>query len=548
MNKIQLFINCLLSAALIALPAIAADPSSQAPSFDEFVDVRVVNLEAVVTQKGERVEGLERDSFRLLVDGQEVPIEYFTEVRDGHAVRSSDPSAAVPTVEPGAQVGTRYLVFVDDYFAIPAYRNRALRELSGQLALLGPEDRMAIVAFDGRQVKMLSSWTRSLVQLQSALDEARERTAFGLQRQSERRRVDNLARLADRGSLRFFDPRFSSLTRSDLYPLGGIDRSFEEELSWQVSQVVQGATSALRAFARPPGRKVMLLLSGGWPAISLDSTSLVGYGLRDFQVFNPLIDTANRLGYTLYPVDLNSESGILESSAEYGGLLEAELASNHRRVRDSWEEDALYYLAESTGGRAAIDGARNRALERVIDDTRSFYWLGFTPTWNQDDRRHRVELEILGKGMKARTRDSFSDLSVQSEITMMVESAQRFDLGLPGQGSLGVSFGQPTKAGFKKVALPLRLEIPLDQIRLLPVAGGYSAKLELRVAATDDDGGSADIPIVPVELRAEDTPAEGGVAVFETQLKLRSKPHRLLLSLYDPASGKLFSERVELAL
>ena len=454
----------------------------------------------------------------------------------------------MPTVEPGAQVGTRYLVFVDDYFAIPAYRNRALRELSGQLALLGPEDRMAIVAFDGRQVKMLSSWTRSLVQLQSALDEARERTAFGLQRQSERRRVDNLARLADRGSLRFFDPRFSSLTRSDLYPLGGIDRSFEEELSWQVSQVVQGATSALRAFARPPGRKVMLLLSGGWPAISLDSTSLVGYGLRDFQVFNPLIDTANRLGYTLYPVDLNSESGILESSAEYGGLLEAELASNHRRVRDSWEEDALYYLAESTGGRAAIDGARNRALERVIDDTRSFYWLGFTPTWNQDDRRHRVELEILGKGMKARTRDSFSDLSVQSEITMMVESAQRFDLGLPGQGSLGVSFGQPTKAGFKKVALPLRLEIPLDQIRLLPVAGGYSAKLELRVAATDDDGGSADIPIVPVELRAEDTPAEGGVAVFETQLKLRSKPHRLLLSLYDPASGKLFSERVELAL
>jgi VWFA-related protein len=549
LNKYQGLMSCLLAILGTALPwSAAAEQPPYSPSFGEVVDVRVVNLEAVVTQKGRRVEGLGRDSFRLLVDGREVPIEYFTEVRDRRAVESSEPSAAVPALEPGKVLGTRYLVFVDDYFAVPAYRNQALRELSQQLSLLGPADQMAIVAFNGRRVEMLSSWTRSLMQLSSALEAARQRTAFGLQRQSEQRRVDTLTRLSDRGGLRSFDSRFGSLSRSGLYPYGDFDLAYEEELDWQVSRVVQGATSALRAFARPPGRKVMLLLSGGWPAVALDRTALAGYGLRDPRVFDPLIDTANRLGYTLYPVDLNTESGILPGNAEYGSLAEANLVSRRRQARDGWEEDALYYLAESTGGRAAIDGARDRALERVVEDTRSFYWLGFSPTWEQNDQRHQVKLEMRVQGLKARTRNSFSDLSRQSEITMMVESAQLFELPLPGQGRLGVSFGEPTKAGFKKVTLPVRLEIPLDRISLLPVAGGYAASLELRVAATDDDGGSSEIPIVPVELRGDGTPAAGETAVFETQLKLRTKPHRLVLSLYDPASGSLLSERVELAL
>lgn len=551
MNSFKGLIVFWLSVLCLALPlAAAAERTPEAPSFGEIVDVRVVNLEVVVTHKGQRVEDLDRDSFRLLVDGTEVPIEYFTEVRDGRAAVSTEPSTAVPALEPGKPIGTRYLVFIDDYFAVPAYRNQALRELSDQLSLLGPQDHMAIVAFDGRKVEMLSSWTRSLVQLNSALDEARQRTAFGLQRKSEQRRVDTLARLDSRGALGYFGGRGvrTGLAGPGVYPYSSFDLPYEEEVRWQVSRVVQGATSALRAFAQPPGRKVMLLLSGGWPAVSLDSTSIARYGVRDQRVFDPLIDTANRLGYTLYPVDLNSDSGLLAGSAEYGDLLQATLESNRRQARDGWEEDALYYLADSTGGRASVDGARNHALERVVDDTRSFYWLGFSPTWEQNDQRHRLKVEMRVKGLKVRTRDSFSDLSRQSEITMMVESAQLFELPLPGQGSLGVSFGEPTQAGFKKVTVPVRLEIPLDRVTLLSVAGGYAANLELRVAATDDDGGISEIPTVPVELHGDGTPAEGAMAVFETQLKLRSKPHRLLLSLYDPTSGSLLAERIDLAL
>jgi hypothetical protein len=149
-----------------------------------------------------------------------------------------------------------------------------------------------------------------------------------------------------------------------------------------------------------------------------------------------------------------------------------------------------------------------------------------------------------------RSRQSFSDLSRQTEVTMLVESSQLFDLPLPGEKTAGftVTFGEPTDGGFRKIILPVRLEIPLDELTLLPTRDGYSAQLELRVAATDNRGDRADIPVIPVEVRAEEGAESGDAFVFEVGLKLRRRPHRLLLSLHDPASGSILSKRVDFSL
>lgn len=77
------------------LIAGAASLSAQKPalpgSFGEAIDVRVVNVEAVVTDsRGDRVRGLTAGDFRLKVDGKEAPIEFFTEIASGTpAVRMS---------------------------------------------------------------------------------------------------------------------------------------------------------------------------------------------------------------------------------------------------------------------------------------------------------------------------------------------------------------------------------------------------------------------------------------------------------------------------
>ena len=59
-------------------------PPEFAGVFVEVLDVRVVNVEVVVTdRKGNRVQGLHPDDFSLLVDGEETSIDYFSEIAAG---------------------------------------------------------------------------------------------------------------------------------------------------------------------------------------------------------------------------------------------------------------------------------------------------------------------------------------------------------------------------------------------------------------------------------------------------------------------------------
>lgn len=113
----------LLTLALLWL-ALAASPSaaqgSAARPLVETVDVRVVNLEAVVIDgRGRRVAGLGPQDFRLRVDRREVPIEYFSEIAGGVTAAtlgesSAGRTASVPGLIAGRPAGTSYLVFIDD--------------------------------------------------------------------------------------------------------------------------------------------------------------------------------------------------------------------------------------------------------------------------------------------------------------------------------------------------------------------------------------------------------------------------------------------------
>jgi hypothetical protein len=93
--------NSVLVALLLALPAFGQEPQGRTDQplglFGERIEVRVVNVEVVVTDRqGNRVPDLAVQDFRLRVDGQDVPIEFFTEVRGGQAIAPAEvPGAAI---------------------------------------------------------------------------------------------------------------------------------------------------------------------------------------------------------------------------------------------------------------------------------------------------------------------------------------------------------------------------------------------------------------------------------------------------------------------
>ena len=519
--------------------------SAQQGVFGEIIDVRVVNLEVVVSEKGERVTGLRPEDFLLTVDGEEIPIEYFTEVHGGTAVLRGDESAgfAVPALAPGIDVGSSYLVFIDEYFALPTDRNRVLRRMIDQLSFLSANDRMAVVAFDGRKVEMLSTWSQSVPALERVLKKAMDRPAYGLARQAEQRLFDSTR---DLGRIAFNGLPANGVTGD----LAIDERVRAEEVANQVERAVLAASSALRSFANPPGRKVMMLLCGGWPhnpglwvtrdpSRNFYTQSLV----RGDKLYGLLSETANRLSYTIYPVDLpgldTSPVGTAELSGSNSGI---DGFTSTERERE--EEATLYALARETGGRALIDGAGADVFQRVYEDTRSYYWIGFTPTWKGDDASHRVRIKTRDKGRKVRARKSFSDLSRETEVTMMVESALLFG-DPPGASPLGAFIGKGERAGHGKVTVPLKIVIPTDALTFLPVEGGFMADTELRVAVLDEHGNTSEIPVIPLGLKTQEMPEAGQFTVYHTQLKIRKQKHDMVVSLYDKPSGKILSTKIE---
>ncbi|MCP4658911.1 MAG: VWA domain-containing protein [bacterium] len=528
---------------LIASTAIllAAPVRAQAPEpgvFGEVIDVRVVNLEVVVTEKGTRVTGLSPDEFLLTVDGEEVPIEYFTEVHGGTAVvRGDEAQGTVPALAPGRPVGTSYLLFIDDYFSIPPQRNQVLRRMIDQLPHLAPEDRLAVVAFNGKKLEMLSTWSQSVETLTRVLQGALDRPAFGLRVTAELRTYDELRR-------QNFLP---SPDRVD-NQLNIEEQQQADMLASRVDRVVLAAAAALRGFANPPGRKVLLLMSGGWPYnpalwVVADPEravlSDIHYGER---LYRPLVDTANRLSYTVYPIDVPGWRDSV-AGAEFATFDEA---AGERRLlfdRDHQARSSLGLLADETGGKALLGGARAHALAQVVEDTRSYYWIGFTPTWQGDDASHKVVIKTRRKGLKVRSRQGFSDLSRQTEVSMMVESSLLFG-NPPSSSLLAAEVGPGKRAGWGKVWVQLKIHVPLSALTFLPHREGYTAEAELRVAVLDQAGNTAEIPIIPLSITLEELPEEGRLGSYETSLKIRKQPHDMVVSLYDNASGTILATKL----
>lgn len=478
---------------------------------EEAIDVRVVNVEAVVVDgEGKPVRGLTAADFRLLVDGREVPIEYFTEIAEGRAAaappaRPDTPEAPAAPVAPAETVGRSYLVFIDDSFSVAGPRDTALERLQADLQRLGPKDQMAVLAFDGRHIEVLSPWTADRVTLGRALTLARQRPAAGNQRIAQDRGMDEDVDISVEAAI------LQELSAEEIRQMiANLNQRVSPEARTQLGRTAAAMTGALRGFEVPSGRKLLLLLSGGW---SLRVAP---------QLFGPLVESANRLGYTLYPLDV--------------------AMGDARTLR------SLDQLAQATGGKVA-NTASGEILKTVAEDSGTYYWLGFSPAWMANDKTHRIEVEVRRKGLTVRARDSFSDLSRKTEVAIKAESVLLF--GGDGEDRrLRIELGEPRPVGRRgaNLRVPVTLGVPVEALALTPAdKGGYVAEVPLAIAAVDADGGRAELPSSRLRVEVPGAPPAGGYARFRTVVELRKGPQRLVFTVRDAASGRILWGEASLA-
>ncbi|HYN20677.1 MAG TPA: VWA domain-containing protein [Thermoanaerobaculia bacterium] len=484
---------------LAAASAAPAQPPPDIPVIGEIIDVRVVNVEVVATSEGKLVRGLGAADFRLLVDGKEVPIEFFTEVAEG---TTTGATAEVPIspLPPAEAVGRNYLVFIDESFSVSKARDVVLQNLEEELKLLGPRDNMAILAFNGTSIEVLGAWSSDRATLAQTLRLARQRETKGNQRLAQHRSLGE-----DMDFTSWAGPEVGLTPEEVGALLATLHLRVSPEARTQLGKTALAMAGTLRGFELPPGRKVMVLLTGGWSMGVAPS------------LFGPLIAAANQLGYTIYPVDVANPTG--------------------RTLR------ALDGLAAQTGGRVA-NSVKQDVFRQVVADSGTYYWLGFTPSWKADDRSHSIRVESRRPEVEIRARTSFPDLSRKTENAMKAESVLLFG-GDQNDRKLRVLLGQAKPLGRREVELPITVGVPMEALALTPSGKGYIAEAPLAVAALDEQGGRAEIPTSRLRVAMKEVPKAGGYARFQTALRLRKAPQRLVFTVRDEVNGVTIWQEVE---
>jgi VWFA-related protein len=481
----------------VSLSAQEAPRAPQEQVFGETIDVRVVNVEAVVTNRtGERVRGLKAGDFRLLVDGREVPVEYFAEVAEGSAVSASGSGGPVVA---GEEVGRNYLVFIDESISIQSQRDDLLTKLKLDLNLLRPTDRMAVLAFDGLHIAILANWTPDATVLAAALDQARQRPTHGAVArvhleapESEVTLLKDSAAVLDDGDRS--TPQIPTPMETELAALEADEISTDAYTD--AHKAADAAASALRAFEAPPGRKAMLLVSPAW---SLQSAP---------RFYGPVLGAANRLGFAVYPVD-----------------------SGHSTIYSIKAADAL---ARITGG-TALAPLDNRFFKAAVQETGSYYWLGFTPSWKANDRTHQVTVKVQGRTLEVRSRHGFSDLSKSSEAALRTESVLLFGGGEP-EKRLFVKLGAPQRRG-RELEVPVTLGVPFEALAMTPRGTGYMAEIPLSLAAMDEKGGRSNLR-TRLKVAVATLPAAGNYVRFQTVVRLSNVAQRLVFTVPDAQTGR----------
>jgi VWFA-related protein len=539
----------------------AQEPSPTAPAapageFGASIDVRTVNVEVVVTdRKGDRVPGLKATDFRLTVDGHQVPLDYFTEVQGAPAAGTTAAAETAPPISPSESApasaaaapsspeGTSYLVFVDEASAVASDRDLMLRLLARDLPV-GAADQMAIVAFDGHKLDLVRDWTEDREVLRRTLQEIQGRTSHGIELLVQR----------------------AQAAEDDPDPLG---LEYWTELALGTQNAAQAAAAAMRGVSPPPGRKVLLLISGGWAGLperplfgfpnqrqegspAFDSTGIRArnsFGepaplpraelpratnvANPGNLFEPVTGTANLLGYTIYPVLLPSHNvsapgaDVLPSSPTPIDELGFLSTPWDRNVNDT-----MAFVARETGGKLLFNTLRTSAFTRIAADTRSYYGLGFTPAWKADGGNHRISVEVLRPGLKARNRSSFTDLSRGEMAGLKRDSLLLF--GVTSQvETVQVETGKPAWAGIGQIKVPVTLNVPARMLTPLAVEGGSVLRARLSMTSRDHGGGSTRLNDVLLSTKLPVAPHPGDFVRYHTTLKLRRAAQTLIFAVLD---------------
>jgi hypothetical protein len=326
-------------------------------------------------------------------------------------------------------------------------------------------------------------------------------------------------------------------------------RVYGEELAMELDYSINSLREVLTTLAGLPGRRVLVHISSGLPAVpARDLTTWYGdlYQktsslpmLARFNrryIYESVASSANAQGVTFYTIDASGLGGSGSASAEHSRPIDPVATSIHLLNY----QEPLLYLAEKTGGRAIVDSNDvTSLLEEMRDDLFTYYSLGYTLSASGSDTVHRIEVELPAHPEYDLVyRRTLVEKSLETQVQDRVVSGLLLTLD-DNPMELEITAGEPKAAAGERWILPVEVAIPIESVALLPEAGEYVGRVVLFIANRDMKGKQSDIQRRQFEIHmpTDDYGTRRGEHyVAALDLLLNAGEHKVVVGALDPVT------------
>jgi VWFA-related protein len=518
--------------ALVPLP-VAPQTNPAIPKVGETIEVSIVNLDVVVTDKrGNRVTGLTRDDFEVLEENRPQAISNFSEYRSQQHATAGESSATATSRTSEAPAPPRpprtIVIFVDDFKLTSLSVNPVFSAIKALLHdVVQPGDSVMVIGWAMHPV-IRQQPTDDLRLVDATLDKIAS-SSIGLRRdemQHTREVIDQLfnflaeaATFANlgggRGGLRGIATAAPSIQDDDFLFQA---RSGAEIALYEMKEKMKALNAIVTSMSGAEGRKALFVVShrlgfyaGGEYFFAFgDRISAPDRSRFDTsELVKSLTNNANSHGVTIYtmfpeglPTPNRQFTGDERRIANGREPLFDEVRSNYQMLDN--EIVNLKKIADETGGTmaySAVDIAK--MLPRVSEDFDSYYSLAYRIGARHDDRARSVTVLAKNRGYRVRARQHYFETSEQTEMHDRVVGNL---LRAPESSSipLEIVVGSPERKDKHVWSVPVEVRFPSSALTSLPEGGASKGGFTVYIATGRLFGSPGDVTrqTVPFTARA----------------------------------------------
>jgi VWFA-related protein len=546
-----------LFAATLSLAAFGQQPQPQTqpaqgemPKLSESIDVRVINVDVVVTdKKGNPVTGLKKEDFEILENGVQKTISNFYEVDNSKGVPlapvavDANPTPALPKPvridEIPENQKRRIIFYIDNLSMAPFNRNRVFKQMKDFVStIMRPGDEAMLATFN-RSMKVRVPFTRDPIQIQQTLDIIAGESAMGLSNKSERKQAEDQIKDAQSYS--------EALATA---------RTYSESVEHDLRQSQDSLNGLMTTLAGVEGKKVLVLTSEGFPMqpgrelfTFLDETArdkgwqaggtlLEGMSFDSHEIIRDIAKTANANGITMYTIHAAGLGGDNENSAENA----RPTSFNVSQTAIMNTTDSMMLMAEMTGGVASVQTNNYAAaFDRIKRDLDSYYSLGYRGGTERVDRSRTLQVRTKNHAYQVRARQTFVEKSTYSEmndrvIANLLYKTKANDLNI----LLKTNPPIPTDDE-DLVRVPVEVQIPMEAMTFLPQGEAeYVGGFDVYVVVANKEGDMSDVSRKTHQIHvptAEMAKVKGKYYTYTLDLLMEKGLNKISVGVVDDVSN-----------